>query len=202
MRSHTPGFPWTPNSDDNAKEKSRAAMKAIIVTFSLALGLVATVSGAHTSQDDGPSLRETLDYINSKFVNADNSQNGRVSVSDDHETIITALDSYKPRAYVHYSAPVMSVDARTPKAVMEKTGYSITLSCNNYDLCFTKRTHVPNLGDKKVRTFQDNVALFDWAFPFDREQAQRLARAFTHLIDLLQVEYRAKHSEKTDPFAD
>src|SRR2546428_65908 len=110
MRSHIPGFPWTPNSDENSKEKSM-------------------------------------------------------------------------------------------KAMMEKNGYSIALSCNNYDLCFTRTTHVPNLGDKKVRTFQDNVALFDWAFPFDSEHAQRLVRAFTHLIDLLQAECRAKHSDKTDPFA-
>ncbi len=177
------------------------AMKAVILTLSLALGLVATVSGAQTSKDDGPSLQETLDYINLKFINADNSQHGRVSVSNDHETIITAVGTERPRAYVQYSAPVMGVDALTPKAMMEKNGYSIALSCNNYDLCFTRTTHVPNLGDKKVRTFQDNVALFDWAFPFDSEHAQRLVRAFTHLIDLLQAECRAKHSDKTDPFA-
>jgi hypothetical protein len=201
MRSQIPGFPWTPNSDENAKEKSMKAMKAVTLTLSLALGLVATVSGAQTSREDSPSLRETLDYINSKFMNADNSEHGRVSVSDDHETIITAVDTDKPRAYVHYSAPVVGVDALTPKAVMEITGYSITLSCKNNDLCFTRTIHAPNLGDKKARTFQDNVALFDWAFPFDREQAQRLVRAFTHLIDLLQTEFRAKHADKTDPFA-
>jgi len=39
------------------------AMKAVTLTLSLALGLVATVSGAQTSREDGPSLRETLDYI-------------------------------------------------------------------------------------------------------------------------------------------
>src|SRR5712691_9529326 len=142
MRSHIPGFPWTPNSGEHATEKRMNAMKAVILTLSLALALVATESGAQTKKDDGPSLQETLDYINSKFVSAGTSQTGRVSVSDDHETIITAVDAYKPRAYVHYSAPVMGVDARTPKAVMEKTGYSIALSCNNYDLCFLRTIHV------------------------------------------------------------
>jgi len=173
------------------------AMKAVILTLSLALGLVATVSGAQTSKDDGPSLQETLDYINLKFINADNSQHGRVSVSNDHETIITAVGTERPRAYVQYSATVLGVDALTPKTVVDVTGYSIILSCKNNDLCFIRTIHVPNLGDKKVRAFQDNVL----TFTFDREQAQRLVRAFTHLIDLLQAECRAKHSDKTDPFA-
>ncbi len=98
------------------------AMKAVILTLSLALGLVATVSGAQTSKDDGPSLQETLDYINLKFINADNSQHGRVSVSNDHETIITAVGTERPSAYVRYSAPVLGVDALTPKAVVDITG--------------------------------------------------------------------------------
>src|SRR5947209_2698409 len=132
MRSHIPGFPWTPNSDENSKEKSMKATKAVILTLSLALALVATECGAQTKKDDGPSLQETLDYINSKFVSAGTSQNGRVSVSNDHETIITAVGTERPRAYVQYSAPVMGVDALTPKAMIEKNGYSIGLSCNNY----------------------------------------------------------------------
>jgi hypothetical protein len=173
------------------------AMKAVILTLSLALGLVTSVSGAQTSKDDGPSLQETLDYINLKFMNADNSQHGRVSVSNDHETIITAVGTNRPRAYVQYSAPVMNVDALTPMGAVDVTGYSIILSCKNNDPCFIRTTHVPNLGDKKVRAFQDNVL----AFTFDSDQAQRLVRAFKHLIALLQAECRAKHPDSADPFA-
>jgi len=69
------------------------AMKAVTLTLSLALGLVATVSGAQNQQRGWSLVAGDVDYINSKFMNADNSEHGRVSVSDDHETIITAVDT-------------------------------------------------------------------------------------------------------------
>jgi hypothetical protein len=37
-------------------------------------------------------------------------------------------------------------------------------------------------------------------YPLDDESQKRLVKAYTHLVDLLQVEYRAKH-DKDDPFA-
>jgi hypothetical protein len=38
------------------------------------------------------------------------------------------------------------------------------------------------------------------AFGGDEEQAKRLVKACSHLIELLQAEYKAKHNDPNDPF--
>jgi FKBP-type peptidyl-prolyl cis-trans isomerase len=139
------------------------------------------------TSNSATSLQATLDYVNSRFVSADAFHGGKVTLSEDHETVKRWYDSYNQyaRSVIRHedSALVVDLDARSTSYEMFNDVYWV------------------NMSTKSGATHEGKGPLAFGPYSLDTEQAKRLVKAYAHLIDLLQAEYRAKHSGDNDPFA-
>jgi len=174
-------------------------MRRSVLTVALALFATAIsleLQADPQSANGGPSLDETVHYVNSKFMDNDRSRSSKVSLSDDHETLI--FTTYSPKVdkprkdndwyRVSSGAQISALD---PASVRSLAG-SVSLTCKENASCVASKDDLHGKSDG------NSLDLF--SYPPDEDEGQRLVRAYTHLIELLQAEHRAKHDEG-DPFA-
>jgi hypothetical protein len=181
----------------------RQQMKTAVVIIALALGLMWVAPSIHsqTTATDGPSLQETLDYIRSKLISDQNVRYENIAVSSDHETITTSYDFFfhsdvNPRwISMSYSAPVADLNASDHLARAETYFYTVYIGCRPGNSCATQ--HSERLDGPGTPIGSIRLS----GFPLDKDQADRLVKAFTHLVQLLQAEYQVRHhNDPKDPF--
>jgi len=143
-------------------------------------------SGAENSEQDPeepdkPALRETLDYINSRFIPVpDVFRNARLVLSDDHERL-SLLYENNPRGRWQ----TMHDDCFVSDLNGGSIDYRLFLGSNWIDL------HGKNgVGSMSVGPYS-----------LETEQVERIVRAYRHLIALLLAEHKAKQDQDKDPFA-
>jgi hypothetical protein len=109
------------------------------------VGISAPMAPAQTA---GPSLQETLDYVNSKMADTKYEKNGHISVSADHESIFSDIDIIDPKmndqSHGHMQARVAALDAVTASWTVDGFdgsysgnggSYSVWLLCNKSVNC-------------------------------------------------------------------
>ena len=174
----------------------RSVLTVALVLFATAISPDFELQADPQSANGGPSLDETVNYVNSKFMDNDRSRSSKVSLSDDHETLI--FTTYSPKVdkprkdndwyRVSSGAQISALD---PASVRSLAG-SVSLTCKENASCVASKDDLHGKSDG------NSLDLF--SYPPDEDEGQRLVRAYTHLIELLQAEHRAKHDEG-DPFA-
>lgn len=170
------------------------------------VGISAPMAPAQTA---GPSLQETLDYVNSKMADTKYEKNGHISVSPDHDSILSDADLIDPiqrsQSHNHMQARVAALDAVTARWTVDGFdgsysgnggSYSVQIQCKEGVNC-VDRTFAFSDGRASSRP---QSLIYGAPYPPDQEIGKRLVKAYTHLVELLQTEYRAKH-DKDDPFA-
>jgi hypothetical protein len=174
----------------------RSLLTAALVLFSPVISLVCRLPADPQSGSGGPSLDETVKYVNSKFMDSDRSRSSTVSVSGDHETLI--FTSYfpkvdKPRKDTDWyqASSKAQVSALDPASVSSLAG-NVSVTCKGNASC------VASKDDLHGKTDGNNLDFF--SYPPDEDEGERLVRAYTHLIEMLQAEHRAKNNQG-DPFA-
>jgi len=174
----------------------RSALTMALVLFATTINPTSKLQAGPQSAHGGPSLDETVSYVNSKFMDSDRSRSSKVSLSGDHETLIFTTYSPKidkPRKdsdwyRVSWGAQISALD---PTSVKSLAG-NVSLTCKENASCVASKDDLHGKSDG------NSLDLF--SYPPDEDEGQRLVRAYTHLIELLQAEHRAKHDEG-DPFA-
>jgi len=180
----------------------RLALMFVVAVLSVAAQLTAQ----QTTQT--PSLQETLDYVNSK-IDRDIFPDWKVYLSSDHEVIMEGGRGARGTISQDwdYSMEVnaMSLDGKgLPYSCNEPdphcywgSGFSVvSVSCASSSKC-AKYCRTTRLDAKTC----SNASDMDFpGYPLDDESKKRLVKAYTHLVELLQAEYHAKH-DKDDPFA-
>jgi|SRR5262249_122933 len=167
-----------------------------LVLFSALIGLTRGLQAEAQSANREPSLDETVNYVNSKFVDSNRSRSSKVSLSADHEMLIFTTQSpkaAKPRRdsdwyRVSSTAQISVLDSASVKSLAG----NISVSCRGNAGC------VASKDDLHGKTDGHNLDLF--SYPLDEDEGQRLVRAYTHLLELLQAEHRAKR-DQGDPFS-
>jgi hypothetical protein len=166
-------------------------MRLCLTALVALLVMSAQLTAQQTSHT--PSLQETLDYVNSKFVDSRNYKDAQISVSGDHETIILDCNTVGHSYHQQYRAVAIELDPSSTKwGVNLNEDYLIQTQCKNGIGC------VDWLHPDGSTTTQRQIGVFP--YPPDEEIGKRLVKAYTHLVELLQAEYRSKH-DKDDPFA-
>jgi len=174
----------------------RSVLTMALALFATAISPTCKPQADPQSPNSGPSLDETVSYVNSKFMDSDRSRSSKVSLSGDHETLI--FTTYSPKVdkprrdsdwyRVSWGAQISALD---PASVKSLAG-SVSLTCKGNASCVASKDDLHGKSDG------NSLDLF--SYPSDEDEGQRLVRAYTHLIELLQAEHRAKHDEG-DPFA-
>jgi hypothetical protein len=174
----------------------RSLLTVGLVLFLPAIDLVCAFSPDPQSGTGGPSVGETVKYVNSKFIDSERSRSSTVSVSSDHETLI--FTSYfpkvdKPRKDSDWyeASSKAQVSALDPASVTSLAG-NVSVSCKGNASC------VASKDDLHGKTDANSLDFF--SYPLDEDEGERLVRAYTHLIELLQAEHRARNNQG-DPFA-
>ena len=174
----------------------RSVLTMALVLFAMAISPTCKLQADPQSANGGPSLDETVNYVNSKFMDSDRSRSSKVSLSGDHETLI--FTTYSPKVdkprrdsdwyRVSSGAQISALDSASVKTLAG----SVSLTCKGNASCVVSKDDLHGKSDG------NSLDLF--SYPPDEDEGQRLVRAYTHLIELLQAEHRAKHDEG-DPFA-
>jgi len=180
----------------SAWEDAMSVLRVALVVFSTAIGFTCGLQAHPQSANGGPSLDETLNYVNSRFVDTDRSRSSKVSLSTDHQTLIFTTYSPKvdrPRKDSDWyrtssEAPVITLDSTSIRSLAG----DISITCSENASC------VGSTDDIHGKTHSNSLDLF--SYPRDEDQSERLAKAYRHLIELLQAEHRAKR-DQGDPFA-
>jgi len=161
-------------------------------TIILALGLIVPLSRAQAPAIAGPSLQETLNYLNSAIANNQHYRNGQISVSSDHETVLTEGEFFNEgkNEWVQWRDWAKAIDLDT-SLIGARYGY-IEVSCKKKSPYASEQ-----IGEYRPNT---SIGIDLLSFTLDDEKAGRLKKAFTHLLELLQAEYKAKHNDSNDPF--
>ena len=160
------------------------------LTF-VALTVLTQVSYA-SAPDAGPSIEDTLAYINGKFVDLSNTRNAQFSVSSDYKYLILSYESCQNdcrndanwRPYSR-TAVVSGLDTQNISSENVQRGIRIVVTCKQRRVC---------ISDQKQNAYSD-FGVFP--LPPDPELATRVTRALEHLI----LKMREEESDKNDPFA-
>jgi hypothetical protein len=174
----------------------RSLLTVALVLFSPVISLVCAVLADPQSGGGGPSLDETVKYVNSKFMDSDRSRSSTVSVSSDHETLI--FTSYFPKVDKprkdsdwYQASSKAQVSALDPGSVRSLAG-NVSVICKGNASCVASKDDVHGKTDGNSLDF--------FSYPPDEDEGERLVRAYTHLIEMLQAEHRARNNQG-DPFA-
>ncbi|WP_263352728.1 hypothetical protein [Acidicapsa acidisoli] len=160
---------------------------------------------------DGPSIADTLRYINDALGSQSFTDNGSGDQTDNGYSLTisgsqvtlsyltTYGKSWKYRS--DQSAPTQvsfasyNVDCH---AVGERgINYVVNVPCTVAGDCVTANVQRDDGSWTTALTFHG----FGMKFAVDEDKGQRLARAFSHLLALLQQQYKQSHSDPNDPFA-
>jgi hypothetical protein len=173
-----------------------SVLRVALVVLSTTIGFTCALQAHSQSANGGPSLDETLNYVNSKFVDTDRSRSSKVSVSADHQTL--TFTTYSPKIdrprkdsdwyRISSEASIITLD---PTSIRSLAG-DVSIACTENASC------VASTDDLHGKTSSNSLGLF--SYTRDEDQGERLAKAYKHLIELLQAEHRAKR-DQGDPFA-
>jgi hypothetical protein len=156
--------------------------------------------------EQGPSLQETLDYVTSKIDRA-KFPDWKIYLSSDHEKIMQGgtaggwVRSMEVNVMSVVEKNVLSSNCVQKSAeCFWESGFSVIgVGCTSYSPC-TEECISPAARQAEPICNKGGIEMRFPGYPLDDESQKRLVKAYTHLVDLLQVEYRAKH-DKDDPFA-
>lgn len=145
---------------------------------------------------EGPSIADTLKYINDAITRYPGNINGvrptLVSGTADALTVYYDIGGgVNGRNSAHIYALACSVSWESPSTVV--------VSCQDKHYCFQRNFNTPSSDWMPAGVPTDSGNLIP--FNCDDDSGQRLARAFAHLIALLQQQYKQSHSDPSDPFA-
>lgn len=153
----------------------------IAVTVILASLLIGKfgASQAQTSTAGGPSLAETLDYINSRVIaGGGHLRNIRVHLGElgaDHTIIVDGTSLYQDNKWWDFSR---LIPAMKNLGVSKTSDYYVRISGPEQGSCITAVDM-----DSGTFTSKTNVAYIG-PFSPDSEQMDRLVKAVKHLIEL------------------
>jgi hypothetical protein len=157
-----------------------------------ALGLLSWVQGSPLSAQsqsqpqtmscplEGPSITDALAYINSTV------SPWRVSFDDQTITIVPGETGIKA------TAPIYALNCAATGRIAGSS-YAIQAVCLSGKCATIFGPLNPPNGLQ--------IDELDFSFEGDSERGDRLVRAFSHLIALLQQKYKQSHSSPNDPFA-
>jgi hypothetical protein len=169
----------------------RRALPGLVLFISLAL------SGAAFAQQtaSGPSLEETIAYINS---HSSRTHSGSTTVSVSLDTSLLVVQYSLSEGTCNYTIPFRVLSQVKAKAhgFGDGTG-RVVLESDNDNIHV--RELMPHVQDKNQRDTQYDtneavVALFD-----DADQGERLNHALTRLISLLGERYQQTIIQRRDP---
>ncbi len=113
-----------------------------------------------------------------------------------HESDLKNGAVAKPVRQVREIYPVYSLDCKAD-GFINGARYTILASCSSKEDCGTSISNYDNDGGSE----QFSIGGFSMSFAVDRDHGERLARALSHLVAMLQQEYKRSHSDQNDPFA-
>jgi hypothetical protein len=150
---------------------------------------------------EGPSIGDTLKYINDAIggVQREGISGYWLALSVD-SLVMSYHYEFAPSSSIinEKTAPVYSFDCKASGA-QESGGYHLSAKCANFQLCVSARARQDDgTWTPKREGVEAELGLYLKA---DDVQGDRLARAVSHLIALLQQQYKQSHSDPNDPFA-
>jgi hypothetical protein len=162
---------------------------------------------------DGPSIADTLKYINDALVSQSFAAGGNGDSTSDNFSLAISESQVTLSWNLTYGPSWRNVQNKGP--YLYKSSFAIyNIDCHaqgtpgdSYRVsasCATSNTGCVSFGaegfDGSWMTLYAGSG-FDMTFAVDAEKGQRLARAFSHLIALQQQQYKQSHSDPNDPFA-
>jgi hypothetical protein len=163
---------------------------------------------------EGPSIADTLKYINDALAAAGDQNTDPNGFRFERRSLVLTQDQLTIRWHTvslkdgqpdnstpfweAYSFQVYSLDC-TVRVSQYGTYYSIVSNCSNGMPCGTESVETDSGGERNIRPEARESLAF--SVGIDSERAERLARALSHLIALLQQQYKQSHSDPNDPFA-
>jgi hypothetical protein len=203
-----PQGPIWPKPARRRMKQSRATIFAIS-----ALGLLLSPLYAQTQSQpqpvacplEGPSIADTLKYLNDVLavvkITTTNTTMSKYSLSISGEELI--LSSYLQSANsanVQLRLFVNQLDCHpgtTFPYASDGGGFLVSLTCAGLSSC--EREYM-TLDDRSWASSGSRIDLMIPS-PGDRDHADRMTRALSHLVALLQQQYKQSHSDPNDPFA-
>lgn len=171
----------------------------------LFLSMVGTASMAQTHPDpackiEGPSIVETLAYINSslaKSIPADLMKEQVYALQDSFQVTVTNTDpdhGALGAVYDGYYAAVNDLECGASLPGFNKLDgvYMLSIDCKGGKSCVSQGA--------MSRPAISHGDMFVLRLNMDSDHQERLKNAISHLIALLQKQYNETHTE-TDPFA-
>jgi hypothetical protein len=149
---------------------------------------------------EGPSVADTLKYINDALAAAPGRDFDQAVVGRQGDSLTYTVHTIVGGGWASYRAPIYSVKCDsgndgTPVGEF----YSFNVWCA-HDSCIT----LSGKAEASDQTWTDvsmRIPNINIQARLDPEHGQRLARAVSHLIALLQQQYKQSHSDPNDPFA-
>ena len=173
-----------------------------LIGFALVLGAVAPLKGqTHTKTSpcvlEGPNLADTVKYIDRNILKAypyDDQGERSVSVDTFKYTISFSSPSQRLSSHVKYLDCQAGINVVSSGYVTPM--HYVTLNCRDqYPKCFTGRKW-----DGSDRTWTDSSQWFISIDYLAGDTDERVARALSHLVMLLQQAYKSDPTNAADPF--
>jgi hypothetical protein len=162
---------------------------------------------------EGPSIVDTLKYINDALVSQSFAAGGNGDSTHDNYSLAISESQVTLSWNLTYGPSWRNVQNKGP--YLNKSSFAIyNIDCHAMGTpgdfyrvsapCATSNTGCVSSGaegfDGSWMTLYAGSG-FDMTFAVDADKGQRLVRAFSHLIALLQQQYKESHSDPNDPFA-
>jgi hypothetical protein len=163
---------------------------------------------------EGPSMADTLKYVNDSLaLNGTNLKltggtwridtalvsvhNDRLVLDERQEVISRTGEAIDGTGSFHtYSFPIYGLTCNAHTSRQEDGLSTVEASCEHSMSC--GKEHIVSDDGTVNEASTDHLVLW---YGTDNEHSLRLARALSHLIALLQQQYKQSHSDPSDPFA-
>ena len=169
---------------------ARCALRiCIILGCCLASAISAVARTVDPCVATGPSAADTLAYLNGALADTQWSYDKSTGMLSHFE------GSLDPDSDL-MQAPILAVDCRAEAREVNASS-GVSLYCLNQKDCWVSKT--PDNHSYAAPKVDNKVYAF---MPTDPDRADRYARALSHLVFLLQQDYRQRHAANpNDPFA-
>jgi hypothetical protein len=143
---------------------------------------------------EGPPVADTLKYINDALA------------SDNRTDIVDVISVQKDRLFQidhvsgigeAQSAAVYALNCQSLRGTVFGERFEVDLECHAGN-CFEAWVQDNPQASWRTRGSAGAMAI---SFNCDNEKGRRLVQALSHLIALLQQQYKQSHSDPSDPFA-
>jgi len=156
-------------------------------------------------QLEGPSIADTLKYINDELGTATHTDAGAttnqfsLAVSGDN-LIFTLFYQILGHdgALQQRRMPLNQANCHPSEPTTWDNGFKVLLKCDTSARCVQCYAQPDGTDWERISLSLDGLELFT---PGDKDHADRMGRALSHLIALLQQQYKQSHSDPNDPFA-